>query len=104
MGWSYCQDVRRPTLKIEIFYSELSNRVRKVGRPKKRFKDTLKEHLSACNISNQNWEREACNREAWRGMIATGVETFEGRLRQHQEERRQARHRQRKPTQTTTTT
>ena len=86
--------VRMPEKRLpkQIFYSELSSGTRKRGRQKKRFKDTLTENIKACGIDLKNWEQEAGDRNTWRSMVTAGVEKFENKRRQHQEELRTARH------------
>jgi len=61
----------------QIFYSELTHGRRHVGRPRKRFKDELKENLKKCDIDPKNWEHLAEDRKAWRREVKDGVEHFE---------------------------
>ena len=54
LGRACCQDGRHRLPKI-ILYGELSSGLRNRGAPKKRYKDTLKKSLGACNISHLEW-------------------------------------------------
>ena len=79
----------------QLFYSELSYGTRKVGRPRKRFKDTLKENLKLCDINCRTWETDAMERSVWRAKVKCGSEKFEEKRKQHLENRRAARHNRR---------
>ena len=55
-----------PRLKDEtIFFSELLERKRDRGAPRKRYKDQLKRQLAQAGISHQTWQQEASDRESW---------------------------------------
>ena len=85
-------DTRLPK---QLFYSELSDGNRKVGKPKKRFKDNLKENLKLCHMDYRTWETDALERSVWRAAVKNGIKTFEENRKQHLENRRAARlHRQ----------
>ena len=58
-----------------LLYSELSDGARKVGAPKKRFKDELKSSLSKCDITD--FEALANDRGQWKTTVKTGVAKFE---------------------------
>ena len=75
----------------QLFYSELSDGSRKVGKPRKRFKDSLKENLKLCDINYRTWETDAMERSVWRTKVKCGTEKFEVRRKQHLENRRAAR-------------
>merc|ERR1712237_283401 len=60
------EDSRLPK---QIFYSELSDGVRRRGRPLLRSKDVLKVKLNTCNLSPNDWEVSSHNRSTWRGTI-----------------------------------
>ena len=77
-------------------YGELQQGNRMVGRPRKRYKDSLKDALKSCNVPLQSWETRAEDRASWRTAIHTGVQSFEaGRT----ERIRQARLRRKWPDQ-----
>ncbi|GFS05880.1 hypothetical protein ElyMa_006530600 [Elysia marginata] len=48
-----------------VMYSELSSGYRERGAPRKRYKDSLKRTLSACDIDVQGWSDLATDRSAW---------------------------------------
>ena len=64
-----------------LFYGELSTGKRTTDRPKKRYKDTLKEALKLCTIPQATW----------RSRVRSGVDDFEERRIKQKEERRQKR-------------
>ena len=59
-------------------YGELAAGQRSLGRPKKRYKDSLKESLKRCDIPYSTWEASANDRPAWRSLVSAGVLAFEG--------------------------
>ena len=85
---SRMDDCRLPK---RLFFGELSSGKRSLGRPKLRYKDTLKALLKKCDIPYSTWEESAEDRPAWRSRINSGVAVFEeGRIKE-KEERRQRR-------------
>ena len=74
-----------------IFFSELASGARNVGRPHKRFKDSLKTSLGACGIPRKGWEILASDRRSWRVETRKGVKGFEEKRRQDLDQKRQAR-------------
>jgi len=79
-----------------VFFSELSTGTRTVGRPLKRYKDSLKESLTACSIPCSGWETLAANRDSWRAAIHDGILQFEGKRVSDLDDKRRAR-KERKP-------
>ena len=77
----------------QVFYSELSDGVRRRGRPLLRYKDTLKEKLNLCNLPLATWEASALNRSLWRGKVSRGTAKFELEKTRKLEEKRAVRHR-----------
>ena len=75
----------------QLLYGELSNRKRKVGGKKKRFKDSLKVSLNDFCINTDTWESLAADRPAWRSAITAGTNTAEQRRLHQGEEKRQMR-------------
>ena len=75
----------------QIFYSELCSGARCRGRPVLRYKDVLKERLTACGISHTAWESLAADRNSWRQATHQGVSKFETERRQGLEDKRAAR-------------
>ncbi|PFX27021.1 hypothetical protein AWC38_SpisGene8312 [Stylophora pistillata] len=82
------EDTRLPK---QIFYSELSEGQRPRGRPRLRYKDTLKRSLKKCNISVDQWENMANDRSAWPTATHKAVESFEHERRSRQVAKRAAR-------------
>ena len=66
-------DTRLPK---QIFYAELDEGTRRLGKPKKRYKDNLKDNLKLCNLDIKTWEVDAQNRTAWRAKCKDWVKTF----------------------------
>ncbi|GFS08505.1 hypothetical protein ElyMa_001275600 [Elysia marginata] len=60
-----------------VMYSELSSGYRERGAPRKRYKDSLKRTLSACDIDVQGWSDLATDRSAWRCIIQEATTKFE---------------------------
>ena len=72
----------------QIFYSELSEGNRKIGRQMKHYKDNLKEYMKTCNINFHTWERTAQERSTWRGEIYAGIERLITRRKTESDQRR----------------
>ena len=49
-------DTRLPK---QLFYSELGEGTRNLGKPKKRYKDNLKDNLKLCKLDINTWEADA---------------------------------------------
>ena len=74
-----------------LMFGELQHGKRSVGRPKLRFKDTLKASLKAFNISHTGWERVATDRASWRAALRQGADSYEASRKTAAEQRREAR-------------
>ena len=74
-----------------LLYSELTSGKRSVGRPKLRYKDSLKASLKHANIPHASWENCAKNRPAWRSLVRSGVAKHEEERIRGKEEKRQRR-------------
>lgn len=83
------QDHRIPK---QLLYSELRVGIRKIGRPKLRFKDTLKNNLKWCELKPRDLETAAADRGAWRSLIYKGVKAFEEDRQHRLEAARERRH------------
>ena len=59
---SRMEDHRLPK---SILYGELSSGHRDRGAPNKRYKDTTKKSLSACNLDHKEWLTLAEDRNSW---------------------------------------
>ncbi|XP_074612810.1 uncharacterized protein LOC141869503 [Acropora palmata] len=79
------QDNRLPK---QLFYSEQTEGHRSRGRPKLRYKDTLKKSLQKCDIDEEQWETMATNRYEWRQAIRKGTEGYENERQRKQVEKR----------------
>ena len=75
----------------QTLYGELTSGHRKRGAPKKRFKDTLKCSLNACNISPVEWSSLASDRDEWRRIVKDGVSNFEATKNEQAAEKRRRR-------------
>jgi len=64
---------------------------RSLGRPKKRYKDSLKESLKRCDIPYSTWEASANDRPAWRSLVSMGVLAFEANRIREKDQIRQRR-------------
>ena len=60
-----------------VFFGELCHGQRSRGRPKKRYKDTLKVALNRCNIRPESWEEVAQNKNSWRTQVKNGMAAHE---------------------------
>ena len=60
-----------------LFYGELQNGKRNKGRPKKRYKDTVKDNLQWCEIKPKELEDCAKDRPSWRATIHRAAVSFE---------------------------
>ncbi|GFS05221.1 LINE-1 retrotransposable element ORF2 protein [Elysia marginata] len=60
-----------------VMYSELSSGYRERGAPRKRYKDSLKRTLSACDFDVQGWSDLATDRSAWRCRIQEATTKFQ---------------------------
>ena len=72
-----------------LLYSELSDGARKVGAPKKRFKDQLKSTLNKCDITD--FEALVSDRAQWKTAVKCGVAKFEDARIEELRERRRCR-------------
>ena len=61
----------------QLLYGELSVGARTAGGQLKRYKDTTKKMLKACNISPENLEALAEDRQEWRTLSRRGLQHFE---------------------------
>lgn len=85
---SRMEDHRLPKIAL---YGELASGHRDRGAPKKRYKDTLRKSLKACNINQNEWSTLAQDRGIWRHTITSASSSFESTRRASLEEKRQRR-------------
>ena len=74
-----------------LLYGELTAGQRSLGRPKKRYKDSLKESLKRCDIPSSTWEASANDRPAWCSLVSAGVLAFEENCIREKDQIRQRR-------------
>ena len=74
-----------------IFFGELCHGQRSRGRPRKRYKDTLKVALKKCDIPPESWEEVAQNRASWRSQVKKGVAAHDRDQILQKQEKRQKR-------------
>ena len=78
MRWSghvvRMEDHRLPK---QLFYGELVAGKRPQCKPRKRFKDCVKENLKAMQLDAENWEVNTMNRDTWRSSIQIGSRNAE---------------------------
>ncbi|TWW65546.1 hypothetical protein D4764_21G0004460 [Takifugu flavidus] len=65
----------------QVFYGVLSQGQRNTGRPKKRYKDCIKDSLKYCGIPPAQLEAQAQNRVGWRAAVKKGCKSFEDHRR-----------------------
>ena len=75
----------------QIMFGELRDGKRKIGTPKKRFKDELKTSLTSSGLNHTEWEKRASNRNSWRSDVRSGVKSFEENRRVVAKEKRRKR-------------
>ena len=75
----------------KLLYGELSVGSRNRGRPKLRYKDTLKATMKECNIDPDTWEELAQNRTNWRSQVWTGVQKYEAERIERKKQQRSER-------------
>ena len=82
------EDSRLPK---QIFCSEPARGTRRQGGQTKRYKNSLKNSLRACDIPVKAWEHLAADRSAWRLATHNGAQAFEERRLSQLDIKRQAR-------------
>ncbi|KAJ7408808.1 hypothetical protein WISP_118345 [Willisornis vidua] len=85
---SRMEDHRFPKI---VLYGELATGCHKRGAPKKRYKDSLKQHLSLGRIDCHQWSTLVSNRDSWRHTIHDTAASFDNGCRVSLEEKRQCR-------------
>ena len=74
-----------------LLYGEVSTGKRSLGRPKLRYKDTLKASVKQSGSPYATWEESTEDRPAWRSLVKSGVSTFEERRIRDKDKKRQRR-------------
>ena len=75
----------------QLLYGELREGKRKPSKPKKRYKDGVRECLKAVDIDESDWETNATDRPLWRKMIYDYTTSFEQKRIAHSIKKRDAR-------------
>ena len=85
--------VRMPDSRLpkQLLYGELQEGTRPLGRPKKRFKDSLKSSLKGLGININTWEQQALDRSSWRSCLKSGSSLAEASRLNRLAEKRVAR-------------
>ena len=93
LRWAgHVQRMPEERLPKAIFYSELEEGRRPIGRPKKRYKDHLQDTMKKCDIGPGCFETTASDRSAWKQAVQRGISHYETSLRNRYDQRRRARH------------
>ncbi|KAJ7416721.1 hypothetical protein WISP_69127 [Willisornis vidua] len=74
-----------------VLYGEVTTSCRNTGAPKKRYKDSLKQHLSLDHIDCHQWSTLASNQDSWRHTIHDAAASFENACRVCLKKKRQRR-------------
>ena len=82
--------VRMPDYRLpkQLLYGELQSGKRSQGGQKKRYKDSLKVSLKACDINCDSWEQKALDRPQWRSLIFNGSKQSESKRQSSAEQKR----------------
>lgn len=77
----------------QLLYGELSQGIRHIGRPRKRYKDTIKANLQYSSIKPRDLEDAASDRTQWRATVRNTCIAFEADHCRRLQEARERRHR-----------
>ena len=83
------EDSRLPK---QALYGEMRHGKRLQSKPKKRYKDCLKETLKKTCINLESWEECAIDRPKWKSTVYDGIKNFEAQRVSHANLKRDARH------------
>lgn len=75
----------------QLLYGQLSTRKRKIGKPKLRFVDNLRNSLKDANMDLLKWEDITQNRTNWRKSVWKGTMEFNERQLKNRERKRAKR-------------
>ena len=86
--------IRMPDYRLpkQLLFGELTQGKRKVGRPRKRFKDSLKLNIKWGKIEPRNLQRCAEDRSQWRSLVHSACNSFETERRNSLQLARERRH------------
>ena len=77
----------------QLFFGELKEGKRKRGRPRKRYKDNLKDNIKWCGIKPEELSITASNRQGWKTVSRQAVAALEESRRSQALAARERRHR-----------
>ena len=89
-GHAVMEEYRLPKI---ILYGELRGGRRSVGGQKLRYKDVIKRQLKNIECDVNTWERDAKDRDVWKGIVTQSVTRIEESRMEEYKRRRQSRHR-----------
>ena len=70
----------------QLFYGQIPNAPRKIGRPLLRYKDKLKDNLKHLDLLSNTWEKLPHDRSKWRQKCFSRITKFEEkRVKEHDE-------------------
>ena len=70
----------------QVLYSQMSSGHRKRGRPRLRFKDTIKRNLKLRDIKTNTWTSLSQQRDKWRALVSDAKQSLSHRDRQHDDD------------------
>ena len=76
----------------QVIYGQLTEGSRKIGRPKLRFKDHIKQSMKNFNLNPARLEAAAADRNRWRGAVYAGASHFEAERTRERIEQSRRRH------------
>ena len=68
---------------VQLFYGELQAGKRPRHKPRKCYKDIVKNNLKILGINVEDWEKSATNRLTWRRLVYEGCRSFEAKRLEH---------------------
>ena len=83
--------MKESRLPKQLFYGELSIGKRPQHKPRKRYKDCIKNNIKKLAFDINNWEELALDRAGWRGQIRDSCQLFEECRLEHKRLKRRLR-------------
>ena len=81
-----------PRMPKQVFYGQLTEGSRNIGRPKKRYKDHIKQTMKKFNLDPGCLETAAADRGEWRRAVHGGATHFESERTRERIEKSRRRH------------
>ena len=91
VGRPYATDVGDRLPKV-VFYWESADGTRRLGRPKKRYKDHLKDTFKKCQVNPGELETLSSDSSNWRQLVKNGRKKYKDSIRLISDQMRLARH------------